>query len=325
MKKVGSKLQEKRNDLKLSYEDVAKLTKLPIGTIKAIEKGDLDYFQNDLTYVRFYVRSYCKALDVPYEGFKDDVVESVDEYTATMSLNAMKQHEKIEQSVSQRTEHEEVVKLDLPEDKKPKLAKKDRISISQNVKQNRRFKKSRIDFAFLSLLVVILIVVGILIYVGVSALMNNDTPSDKKEDPVSDVKPEKPTPDNEETSNQEKEENKTPEQSNVTFAQVSPSSYDISGIKAGETIKIEVTFKNSGSFNLWKGATSVENAYRVYQANETYTFEGAVVANEAFTLNFWNYGGAVIKVNEKTLEYNESAQVPDANGVVFFTLTTKGA
>ncbi len=321
MKKVGNKLQEKRRELKLTYEDVAKLTKLPIGTIKAIEKGDLDYFQNDLTYVRFYVRSYCKALQVPYEGFKDDVLGSVDEYTATMSLNAMKEHEKIEKNISQRTERKEPVNVDLPEDKKPRLARKDRVSISQNAQQNRRFTKKRVDFAFLSLIAVIVVIVGILIYVGVNTLMDkNDTPA--KDDAVSEKTPAKPTPDKEETPKEE--EKKPSEDSKVSFTQVTPSSYNISGIKANEAITIEVTFKNSGSFNLWKGNTSVANAYQVYQANATYKYEGSVVANEAYTLNFWNYGGAVIKVNGKTLEYNESALVPDANGVVFFTLTTTG-
>ena len=322
MKKVGNKLQEKRRELKLTYQDVAKLTKLPIGTIKAIEKGDLDYFQNDLTYVRFYVRSYCKALHVPYEGFKDDVLDSVDEYTATMSLNVVKQHEKMEKNIAQRSEHNERVNVDLPEDKKPKLAKKDRVSISQNAQQNRRFQKKRLDFAFLSLIAVIVVIAGILIYVGVNAVMNNDSTTPKEEE-VGNVTPSKPTPDKKEEPKEDENQTK-PEDTSVNFKEVTPSSYAISGIKANEVMKLEVTFKNAGSFNLWKGSTSVENAYNVYQAGATYTYEGAVVAGEAFTLNFWNFGGATIKVNGKTLEYNESALQPDANGVTFFTLTTTG-
>lgn len=324
MKDVGLKLQEKRTELKLSHEEVAKMTRLPIGTIKAIEAGDLDYFQDDLTYVRFYVRQYCKVLDVPYENFKDDVLDSVEDYTTTMSLNMMKQKEEMEQHIAKKTSPIKK-KIELPEDKGPILAKKDRSSILQNAQQNSRFRKAKkIDFAFLSLIVVIAIVVVIVLYVAITALLDNDSNSTQPtDDKISDVN-NTPTPevDDKEEDN-EKDDKKNEEESNVTFEQRAVNHYTIGGIKAGEAIKIEVTFTNAGNFNLWKGNTSFAGAYGMYEAGATYTYDSTVTANELITLNFWNYGGAEIKVNGKTLEYNASSLSP-VDGVTYFQITTKG-
>ena len=58
MIEIGKKLQKRRVELNLSYQDISTITKLSIPHIKAIEEGNLDYFKNDLTYVRFYVNSY---------------------------------------------------------------------------------------------------------------------------------------------------------------------------------------------------------------------------------------------------------------------------
>lgn len=326
MKDVGLKLQEKRTELKLSHEEVAKMTRLPIGTIKAIEVGDLDYFQDDLTYVRFYVRQYCKVLDVPYENFKDDVLDSVEDYTTTMSLNLMKQKEEMEQHIAKKTSPNKK-KIELPKDKGPILAKKDRSSISQNAQQGSRFRKAKkIDFAFLSLIVVIAIVVVIVLYVAGSALLDNDAndvPSNN--DNISDVN-NTPTPEVEENDKEDNEDKKDSEEENnkIVFEQKAVDSYIVSGINTGETIKIEITFTNAGNFNLWKGNDSFAGAYGMYEAGSTYTYESSVVANEKLTLNFWNYGGAEIKVNGKTLAYDSASLVPAANKVTYFQIVTKG-
>lgn len=325
MKDVGLKLQEKRTELKLSHEEVAKMTRLPIGTIKAIEAGNLDYFQDDLTYVRFYVRQYCKVLDVPYENFKDDVLDSVEDYTTTMSLNMMKQKEEMEQHIAKKTSPIKK-KIELPEDKGPILAKKDRSSILQNAQQNSRFRKAKkIDFAFLSLIVVIAIVVVIVLYVAITALLDNDTnDAPSNNDAISDVN-NTPTPEVDDKDDDEKEtdDKKNEEDSKVTFEQNAVNRYTVGGIKAGEAIKIEITFTNAGSFNLWKGETSFAGAYGVYEAGATYTYDSSVIANEVITLNFWNYGGAEIKVNGKTLEYNATSLTP-VDGVTYFQIITKG-
>lgn len=316
MNTIGKKLADKRKELKLSYEDVSKMTKLSITHIKAIEQGDLDYFRNDLTYVRFYVRSYCKAIDVPYENFKDDLLDSVDEYSTTMAMKVIKEQEEVDKKISERT-------ASIPKAEAPQLAQKDRSSIKQNVKQSSRFKKKKIDVAFLSLIVVIVLVVGIVLYVGGNALINKLNEEPPKEDPTQDVTPK---PEEDKKDNEDKNDKDTKEEDSKVAMTLKPNStyqYEIGGIKAGENFKLEITFKAAGSFNLWQGQTSVPNAYGVYQAGATYTLEAPVQANMTYTANFWNYAGATFKINGKTVEFDANAGLKQ-EGVTFIEFSFKG-
>lgn len=326
MKDVGQKLAKKRKELKLSYDDVCQLTKLPLATIKAIEAGDLDHFQNDLTYVRFYVRSYCKAIDVPYENFKEDVLESVEEYTTTLSMKLIKEHEQINENIVKKSNSHKEVDIDLPEEKMPKLAKRDRVSIAQNAQQSHRFRKAkRVDLVSLSLGIVVVVVIVSILFVGVSTLFDKGTtpPIEEPGDQVEDTTPPVEKEDDKKENRDEETKTDSEKDSKVVFTKREVNSYEISGIKSGETITIEITFKQSGQFNMWKGNAVVPNAYNMYEANATYKYENTVTAQEMLTLNFWNYGGATIKVNGKSLDYDESAQIAK-DGVTYITLITKG-
>ena len=50
-------LKKRRTDLKLSIQDVSAQTRLAPEYIKAIEDNDLDVFSDDLSFVRYFIRS----------------------------------------------------------------------------------------------------------------------------------------------------------------------------------------------------------------------------------------------------------------------------
>lgn len=303
MKNIGQKLAAKRKELKLSYDDVSKLTKLSITHIKAIEQGDLDYFKDDLTYVRFYVRSYCKAMDVPYENFKDDLLDSVDEYSTTMALKVIKDHDVVDQKITERATLINKTKA------KPQFTQKDKTSIKLNVKQSSRFRKKKIDIAFLSLIVVAVLIVGIVLYVGVNALVNKMNEKPSKEDTPSEVTP---TP---EKKDEPKDKEEEQEDTKVSIEKRTDSTYQyrVGGINLNEAIKMEITFNATGNFNLWQkgasGEASVAGAYGTYQEGQTYTIEAPLQANMSYTCNFWNYVGATIKINGKTIELDANVGI----------------
>jgi hypothetical protein len=139
------------------------------------------------------------------------------------------------------------------------------------------------------------------------------------------------TPDVEENSdatkdNSQKEEPKKDEEHPTDLAITNidgKSSYNV-GLKTGDTFKLEVTFGAQSAFNFWKGASSVEGAYRVYEANETYVYETTLVGKETYYLNFWNLEGAVIKINGKVLEYDQASVSKVQEDVWNFILYMKG-
>lgn len=317
MKEIGKKLLNQRKKMGLSYEDVSEITKLPLPYLKAIEKGDLEYFKNDLTYVRFYVRSYCKAVGLPYENMKDDVLESINEYTHTLTVKELQAQEEVEANIVEKSEN-------IRDSKGPQLTKKDRVSIRTNVQQSTRFRKARrVDFAYLSLIIVASLIVVLLVYVGVTALLDKEDTPAPKQDPISVKTPtpevEKPKKETDKEDKKEKEEVKP----KLTFTKEKPGEYVVGGIKADETIRFEVSFPTASQFNLWRGNVAVEGAYRYFNANEPYIVEEkATKMKTIYTFNFWNYQKNVIKINGEELKLDE---IPaPQNGVTYIVVKVIG-
>ena len=80
MKEIGELLKQKRLEKGYTIDEVSDKTRLSIPHIKAIEAGNVDYFKNDLPYLRYFLRSYCELVDVDFDSIKDqlqDVVESI--------------------------------------------------------------------------------------------------------------------------------------------------------------------------------------------------------------------------------------------------------
>lgn len=320
MKEIGKKLKERREKLNLTFDDISQITKMSVPHIKAIERGDLDYFKNDLSYVRFYVRSYCKAVNVPYDDFRDNVLDSVDEYTNTLTLKAIKEYEDVEMHVHEKVEakrNETVVNL-MNDGKGPKAAKKDRVSISQNAQSTSRFRKAKLDIPFLSLIVVAVIVVLLIVYVGVTMLLDNDSKDIPNEDPIVEKEP-TPTPE------KEPEVEKPVEVSAVKIEEQAKNAfmYNVKGIKKEDKLKLEVTFPANNYFNLWKNGAIVPNAQGSYTPDKGFILETDWLANDEYTLNIWDYKGIVVTINGQKLELKENEGMI-AEGVHYFTFKLLG-
>lgn len=327
MIEIGRKLQERRKELKLNYEDVSSITKLSIPHLKAIEAGDLDYFKDDLTYVRFYVRSYCKALDVPYENFKDDVMDSVEEYTSTITLKKQERIETVEKNIARNTNQpqggssiirKEVQNL-LKENKGPKLAKKDLASIHQNAQKNKRFKKSKLDIPMLSFIVVIAVMLVLVLSVGIGSLFNKDEP--KPNDDIPPVVDTTPAPE----ENLDKPEADKVEVSKVEIKAENPTTYTVSKAKLNDKVKVEIIFADNqcwfdGTFN----GVMIKNdrPNKIYGPNETYTVENVAGANDVYQFSFGFFPGTKIKVNGEEIAWD--ASLASYGNVVTINVNIKG-
>ena len=99
MKEIGELLKQKRLEKGYTIDEVSDKTRLSIPHIKAIEAGNVDYFKNDLPYLRYFLRSYCELVDVDFDSIKDQLQDVVEEYTHTFSIKSMEEHKKIEEHV----------------------------------------------------------------------------------------------------------------------------------------------------------------------------------------------------------------------------------
>ncbi|MFR9256286.1 MAG: helix-turn-helix domain-containing protein [Merdibacter sp.] len=73
MAKFNEILKTKREELGLSIADISERTRLTERYIVALEKRDIPSFEEDLSYLRYFVRAYCDAVGVPYDMVREDV------------------------------------------------------------------------------------------------------------------------------------------------------------------------------------------------------------------------------------------------------------
>ena len=325
MKDIGLKLSAKRNELKLSMSDVAKLTKMPVSHIRAIEAGDIENFEDDITYLRFYVRAYCKVLDIPFDEMKEGFDDSIDEFTRTISLKAIKEREEIEESVQLKSN------LEVPKSKNytepPVATTKDRSSIRQNANQfSHRSKRPKMDVSLLSLLAIIVIVVVVVVFV----LLNNGfggsntpTPNNPEITDNGTPSPEKEVEEDEKTEENNKEVEK---EDTLSINQVNANTYEVAGMKINEEFTVDITY--SDEMQHWIG---VSNAVGQYLINDTFNaqkpaqFKAIANASEiyTFTLGAFHKEAISIKVNGQEIILDESLVFNNGQVVSLF-ITIKG-
>ena len=132
MEEIGRLLKEKRLELGLTIEEVSDQTRLTQKHIKALEEGNISFFHDDLSYLRFFVKSYCDVLGLDFEDIKDELRKDVNDYTMTFTTSAQINHEEIEKNIA----------------KSEKLSKVSTANVK--TRQKRRFRKP--DMSLVSLI-----------------------------------------------------------------------------------------------------------------------------------------------------------------------------
>lgn len=293
MKEIGKKLQEKRIAAGLDIEAVSAKTRLTPKHIKALEEGDISFFHDDLSYVRFFVKSYCEVVGADFDDLKDDLRKCIDSYTTDIVVGKQNETEqKNRKIVSNIQEH------------KPK------VSVGETSS-----KRKHTDTSFVSLIAVFVVIALLL---GGAAFMwlnqgdkqepsQNDLPiaeveKDDKEDKNQQNQSEtKPDNDKDQDKDQDKVEVKE-----MNIEMKTPTSYVIDHVKEGETLKIETTFNGSSSgYSLTINGKDVKEE-GVYQFQQTATSEIKVEKNMKISLYIGCMVNTDIKINGKVVKTDKS-------------------
>lgn len=326
MQKIGKILEERRKQLGYSIDDICNKTKLPFTTIEALEKGDFDHFENDLTYVKFYLKAYCKVLDIDYEEIRGDFDKSYTEYSQSISLSTLRNHEQIEKSISEKSkavkkendENREVVVNDEADENESKTVVKTTPKTNQKTmtsKSPMKTKKAKKwDLSMVTLIVIVAVVVGVLIFSGTKLAVNKINNPDTKATPSKQV-PQKEVV--------KKDDNKT-DNSGVTITTVNDNIYDVTGIKPNEEVTIEIKF----NADCWMNGVS-DNGLPVqnivagqYGPNNPITYKKVATGNDVIAINCGNYKAATIYVNGKPVQ---KTPVMQEAGLVNIQLNLKAA
>ena len=77
MPSIGKDLQKIRQHLGYSIEDIQQSTKIPVATLRQIESDEIfEGSEENLTYVRSFVRSYGRALKIS----DDLMIKALDQF-----------------------------------------------------------------------------------------------------------------------------------------------------------------------------------------------------------------------------------------------------
>ena len=281
MKEIGELLKQKRLEKGYTIDEVSDKTRLSIPHIKAIEAGNVDYFKNDLPYLRYFLRSYCELVDIDFDSIKDQLQDVVSEYTHTFSMKSVEEHKKIEEHV--RIHHAEQVKTQ-------KSSKK-------------RKSRQHIDFSLISFLTIVIIVIASVIFVAGFFVLRNmqeppqpnppivtPTPSDQVPQPP--VEPE-PEPEEEETT--------------LSVSQKDATTYVISGYGEAEELTLSVEFVPRAWFQATKdGVVLSDPAAKIYESGETLTLKLNPAVDKELSLRIGYFAGMKFKVNDVDVKLDDS-------------------
>ena len=102
MKEIGAKLEEARNSIGVSIEEVAEDLKLKASQIENLEQGNMEAFQ-DVFYLKYFIKDYAKYLGLKHEDLVDEFNEFLFDFTSKIPI------EEIEKAKQNNVSKKEVV------------------------------------------------------------------------------------------------------------------------------------------------------------------------------------------------------------------------
>ncbi len=286
MLEIGKSLRERREELGFTLKQMSDKTRVPVYKLQAIENGDLKFFENDFTYLKFYVRYYCNALHLDFEIYRDQLDLALDEFSNTTKMIKLSELDEIHNRINER-----VIK--------PVTRKK-------------------LDISFISFVTSIMLLVITLILVFVFIILPN---INKNEDSIIiDSNNSLPSPievvDDEETTVEDTTKL-------LTVNQIDSVNYEITGFNDNQELAFLINFKSNAYVRIRvDGDTAVNLPSKLYNVGSTLDFKFNA-SNETIVEVYigWMNGNTMI-INNIDVPIDD--EIARRNGSVTFTFRLKG-
>ncbi len=284
MAKFNEILKEKREQLGLSTMDISERTRLTERYIIALENRDIQSFEEDLSYLRYFVRSYCDVVGVPYEEVRNDVQEAVESFTKEKEIALTKTHTDIENHIQQA---ESLTKVDKNRTMKQRMAP-----------NRKKWKYNRLDASFLSFIAIVIVILVIVVFAFVVFLQSNDhAPSN---DEVLDTTP--PIQESQDLGNNEPV---VEERKEMEITKTDTTTYDVTNVYEGDTLTFTMTPGGSSAILLTVDGKEVAEK-KIYSYSEPFVYELNVEKScEVKIYDGFMYNNT-IKINDQNLEIDSS-------------------
>lgn len=287
MQKIGLKLKERREELGFTLRQMSDKTRVPIGKLEAIEAGDLKRLENDLSYVRFYVRYYCNALNIDFEEVREDLDESLDEYSNTTKMMKISEINEVSERIQER-------------------------AMSLNHSKQKKWDVSLITFVA-SVLVLIITLILVFIFLILPNL-------NQAKDPVL-VNPQIPEPI--EPLPNTPEETPVVEDQILAINQIDSLNYEIVGFDENEELSLILNFGSNAYVRITvNGDSAVNLPSKLYNVGSTLDFKFTASADTTLEIYIGWMNGNTMFLNDLSIPLN--AEIAARNGSVTLTFKCVG-
>lgn len=286
MLEIGNSLKERREELGFTLKQMSEKTRVPINKLQAIENGDLKFFENDFTYLKFYIRYYCNALHLDFEIFRDQLDLALDEFSNTTKMLKISEVNEIQERVRERV----------------------------NKPSNRR----KFDISFISFVssIVLLVITLLLVFVFLILpnLKNND------ESIINNNNSEIPTP-LENIDDETTEIEETPKV--LSVSQIDSVNYEITGFNNLQELAMLINFKSNAYVRIRvDGDTAVNLPSKLYNVGSTLDFKFNATNETILEVYIGWMNGNTISINDIIIPIDED--IAKRNGSVTFTFRLRG-
>lgn len=279
MKQVGLKLKNRREELGYTIDEMSIKTKIQPHYLKALEDGDLGFFKDDISYLRYFLRFYCQALVFDFDEIKNDFEKEVEIFTETQSIKAIEDRENTQKTINKRIQ-----------DSRNKL----------------RPEKKKLDYTLISLVLVVLFMIGA---IGVFVVKMGPSLFAKK-DPMPTPVITAPSDNPLATATPEPVETSTPETSILDITTLDGVNYEIRGWKADEQVSIRVEYGRETWMRVsYNGIVTDNPASKTYLPNESMEILVKGEPELDITIHFGALKDNKIFINN--VEYTLDARVKD--------------
>lgn len=293
MAKFNEILKSKREELGLSIADISERTRLTERYIIALEKRDIPSFEEDLSYLRYFVRAYCDAVGVPYEQVKEDVQEAVTAFAKEKEIALTQTHTDMEQHIQQA---EALSKVD-----------KNTEGSRRPASRGKRRRYDRMDASFLSfvaivLVVLIIVVFALVVFLRSAANAPQESPDLQSTPPIQD----------DQTVGNEQEPVLPDERQEMTIEKSATTTYTVNNVYAGDVLTFTLTPGGSSALDLRVDGESVHPSKQVYSSSDPFTYELTVEKSCVVEIDYGFMSYNTIAINGEQLAID--ASIPNTNG-----------
>ncbi|AMS11341.1 helix-turn-helix domain-containing protein [Erysipelothrix rhusiopathiae] len=302
LEKIGLILQERRKEQGYSLEEMSVKTKLSTVQLSAIEEGNIQFFKDDLSYLSYFVRYYANALGIDYNELRNELDDTINAYTDSITVSQIKKQDEITSNVQKKSKKTKV---------KSKPTSKGR---------------KKMDLQTIAMLLFAIAIVALLFFGGYKLLSGSLNVKDPIEDPGSTIVVSKEDPKEESKEDEKKPETEKPKEPEKVKLEVAQKSiegssvvYEVKNWVKDEKATFEFEFHNASWTSFTEDGQQLANpAAKIFNAGEKASVIFNVVEGKSLEATFGYMNGNEIKLNGEKVELDASiATLPDYATITF--------